>query len=254
VELWVPEVGGAVDPDNEAHELVMSVFGGMSKGERNRIKLRVRSAMASQAELEGRFLGGRPPYGYKIVEAGVHPNPAKAAEGRRLHVLAVDDAVAPIVQRIFAEYVSGIGIYAIAEDLTRGHSVSVGVRPRPEHASQRHRLVEGRGSHDTAESALHRLSGLEPPADGRDIARHRRRRARLHRQDALEPAGQVDPVLMPQSRRHAAATRRLHRTCSEHPGVSSQLRPTARPVGDACAVHERRPETFGPDGRSRPGT
>ncbi|WP_220377897.1 hypothetical protein [Streptomyces inhibens] len=28
------EVGGAIDPDNEAHDLIMSVFGGMSKGER----------------------------------------------------------------------------------------------------------------------------------------------------------------------------------------------------------------------------
>ena len=50
VPLWVPEVGGPIDPDNEAHDLVMSVFGGMSKGERNRIKIRVRTAMATQAE------------------------------------------------------------------------------------------------------------------------------------------------------------------------------------------------------------
>jgi hypothetical protein len=33
VSLWVPEVGGPIDPANEAHDLVMSVFGGMSKGE-----------------------------------------------------------------------------------------------------------------------------------------------------------------------------------------------------------------------------
>jgi hypothetical protein len=32
VQLWVPEVGGAIDPDNEAHDPVMSVFGGMSRG------------------------------------------------------------------------------------------------------------------------------------------------------------------------------------------------------------------------------
>jgi site-specific DNA recombinase len=38
VELWVPEVGGPIDPESEAHDLVMSVFGGMSKGERTRIK------------------------------------------------------------------------------------------------------------------------------------------------------------------------------------------------------------------------
>jgi len=33
VELWVPEVGGPIDPDSEAHDLIMSVFGGLSKGE-----------------------------------------------------------------------------------------------------------------------------------------------------------------------------------------------------------------------------
>src|ERR1039457_5256214 len=42
VPLWVPEVGGPIDPDNEAHDLIMSVFGGVSKVERNRIKIRVR--------------------------------------------------------------------------------------------------------------------------------------------------------------------------------------------------------------------
>jgi DNA invertase Pin-like site-specific DNA recombinase len=84
VGLWVPEVGGAIEPESEAHDLVMSVFGGMSKGERNRIKIRVRAAMAAQASVEGRFLGGRPPYGYRLADAGPHPNPAKAAEGKRL--------------------------------------------------------------------------------------------------------------------------------------------------------------------------
>jgi site-specific DNA recombinase len=44
----VPEVGGAIDPDNEAHDLIMSVFGGMSTGERNRIRVRVRAAMAAE--------------------------------------------------------------------------------------------------------------------------------------------------------------------------------------------------------------
>ncbi|MFF4602689.1 recombinase family protein [Streptomyces sp. NPDC001339] len=118
VELWVPEVGGRVDPNSEAHDMVMSVFGGMSKGERNRIKIRVRAAMSSQAQLEGRFLGGRPPYGYRIVDAGPHPNPAKAADGKRLHRLEIDLVAAPIVQRIFREYVEGRGFYAIAEGLT----------------------------------------------------------------------------------------------------------------------------------------
>ncbi|MGW9205648.1 recombinase family protein [Embleya sp. NPDC055664] len=119
VELWVPEVGGPIDPASEAHDMIMSVFGGMSKGERSRIQLRVRAAMAAQARIEGRFLGGRPPYGYRLVDAGPHPHPAKAAEGRRLHRLEPDPDTAPVVVWIFTEYLAGRGMYAIAEDLTR---------------------------------------------------------------------------------------------------------------------------------------
>ncbi len=118
VQLWVPEVGGAVDPASEAHDLVMSVFGGMSKGERNRIKIRVRSAMQAQTKVEGRYLGGRPPYGYRLVDAGPQPNPAKAADGKRLHVLELDPVIAPVVARIFRDYLNGIGIWALAERLT----------------------------------------------------------------------------------------------------------------------------------------
>ena len=118
IGLWVPEVGGAVDPGSDAHDLVMSLYGGMSKGERNRIKTRVRAAMASQAAVQGRFLGGRPPYGYVLADAGAHPNPSKAAVGQRLHVLAPDPTAAPVVGRIFDEFVAGSGLYAIAEGLT----------------------------------------------------------------------------------------------------------------------------------------
>jgi len=119
VELWVPEVGGRVDPGSEAHDLVMTLFGGMSKGERARIRTRVRAAMAAQAATEGRFLGGRPPYGYGLADAGPHPNPGKAAQGIRLHRLEPDPLTTPVVGRIFEEYVSGKGLYAIAEGLTR---------------------------------------------------------------------------------------------------------------------------------------
>jgi hypothetical protein len=81
VPLWVPEVGGPIDPDKEAHDLIMSVFDGVSKGERNRIRVRVHAAMATQAQIEGRYLGARPPYRYTLIDTGPHPNPAKAADG-----------------------------------------------------------------------------------------------------------------------------------------------------------------------------
>jgi site-specific DNA recombinase len=140
VRLWVPEVGGPIDPESEAHDLIMSVFGGMSKGERNRIKIRVRSAMSSQAKIEGRFLGGRPRHGYTLADAGPHPNPAKAADGKRLHRLDPDPATSPAVIRIFAEYLAGRGLFAIAEGLTRD-----GI-PSPcqyDRARNRHRSGEG---------------------------------------------------------------------------------------------------------------
>lgn len=119
VPLWVPEVGGPIDPTNEAHELIMMMFGGVSKGERNRIKIRVRTAMSALAEIEGRYLGGRPPYGYVLIDLGPHPNPAKAADGKRLRGLEFDPHAAPVVQRIFMEFLEGRGLFAIAEGLTR---------------------------------------------------------------------------------------------------------------------------------------
>ena len=118
IGLWVPEIGGKVDPGSDAHDLVMSLYGGMSKGERNRIKTRVRAAMAAQASIEGRFFGGRPPYGYMLADAGPHPNPGKAVIGQRLHTLTPDPVAAVVVERIYREFIGGKGIYAIAEMLT----------------------------------------------------------------------------------------------------------------------------------------
>lgn len=151
VGLWVPEVGGAVDPGSEAHDLVMSLYGGMSKGERMRIKTRVRTAMAAQAAIEGRFLGGRPPYGYALADAGPHPNPGKALDGKRLHCLVPDPEAAPVVQRIFAEFIDGTGLHRIATDLTRD-----GVPSPSAHDPERnpHRATSGGAWAKTAVRAI----------------------------------------------------------------------------------------------------
>lgn len=144
VGLCVPEISGPIDPGSEAHDLIMSVFGGMSKGERNRVKIRVRSAMASQAKIEGRYLGGRPPYGYQLGDAGPHPNPAKAADGKRLHRLEPDPIAAPVVRRIYREYLAGNGLHAIAKGLTpRRHPVPLCPRPRAQLPPRRRRLAQG---------------------------------------------------------------------------------------------------------------
>lgn len=119
VQLWVPEVGGAIDPGSEAHDMVMMLFGGMSKGERTRVQVRTKAAMQDLASTTDRFLGGRPPYGYQLVDAGPHPNPGRAATGQRAHRLAPDPVTSPVVKLIFELGAEGVGLRAIAEHLTQ---------------------------------------------------------------------------------------------------------------------------------------
>jgi hypothetical protein len=73
VSLWMPEVGGRVDWHAEDHERTMAALGLPSKREITRTRVRVRTAMAAQAREQGRYLGGRPPYGYRLADAGPHP-------------------------------------------------------------------------------------------------------------------------------------------------------------------------------------
>ena len=79
VQLWTPEVGGRVDYASEHDEKTMTGLGLSSKREITRTSIRVRTAMAVQTREQGRYLGGRPPYGYRLADAGPHPNKAHAA-------------------------------------------------------------------------------------------------------------------------------------------------------------------------------
>jgi site-specific DNA recombinase len=117
VGLWVPELGGAVDINNDGHYMALSNYGTMSRAERNRTRLRVKHAVRAHAQA-GRWLGGRPPYGYLIADLGPHSNPSKAASGARLHQLAPDPLTAPVVRRIYDLYLAGSGYKQIATVLT----------------------------------------------------------------------------------------------------------------------------------------
>jgi DNA invertase Pin-like site-specific DNA recombinase len=140
VDLWVPELGGKFDARNPSHKMLMSVLGGMSESERQHVQARVRAAMDAQVINEGRHQGGRAPYGYVVADGGLHPNPRKAAEGYRLRMLVVEDETAAVVQRIFAEYLDGIGDRAIANGLNRD-GIPCPSANRPE--QNRHRQADG---------------------------------------------------------------------------------------------------------------
>jgi len=117
IQLWTPEVGGRVDFGSEDHEQMMMALGLQSKREITRTRIRVRTAMAAQTREQGRHLGGRPPYGYRLADAGPHPNRAHAAWGRRARRLEPDPETAPQVAWIFAERLAGHSMARIARAL-----------------------------------------------------------------------------------------------------------------------------------------
>jgi site-specific DNA recombinase len=117
VQLWMPEVGGRVDFASEHDEQTMTLLGLSSKREVTRTSIRVRTAMAVQTRDQGRYLGGRPPYGYRLADAGPHPNKAHAAWGRRAHRLEPDPETAHVVRWMFAQRLAGHSVARIARAL-----------------------------------------------------------------------------------------------------------------------------------------
>jgi DNA invertase Pin-like site-specific DNA recombinase len=98
VQVWLPEAGGAVDMDDPMHQALVTMLGAQSNREVLRSRHRVLAAMRAQATGQGRYLGGRPPYGYRLIDAGPNPNAAHAQWGRRLRRLNPDPATAPKVR------------------------------------------------------------------------------------------------------------------------------------------------------------
>jgi DNA invertase Pin-like site-specific DNA recombinase len=117
VQLWLPEAGGPVEFDTPLHKALMAVLAARSHAEVVRARHRVTHAMRRQTIDQGRYLGGRPPYGYRLVDAGPHPNSALARRGVRLHRLAPDPATARHVAWIFAQRLAGRSTAHIARRL-----------------------------------------------------------------------------------------------------------------------------------------
>jgi site-specific DNA recombinase len=116
VQLWMPEAGGRVDYGCEHDERTMTMLGLSSKRAIARTSIRVRTAMAEQTR-QGRYLGGRPPYGYRLADAGPHPNKAHGAWGRRAHRLEPDPGTAHVVTWMFVQRLDGHSVARIARTL-----------------------------------------------------------------------------------------------------------------------------------------
>ncbi|MEU8001064.1 recombinase family protein [Catellatospora sp. NPDC049111] len=117
VAVWLPELGGPVNIQDPVHASLLKLLGVHSKREVQRARFRVKAAMQAQVIEQGRTVGGRPPYGYLIVDAGPHPNKAHARWGRRLHRYAPDPVTAPTVSWMFAQRLAGWSMAAITVSL-----------------------------------------------------------------------------------------------------------------------------------------
>ncbi|MEU4422301.1 recombinase family protein [Actinoplanes sp. NPDC024001] len=84
--------------------------------------------MAAQVREQGRHQGGRPPYGYQLIDAGPHPNQIQASWRRRR--LEVDPVTAPHVRWIFARRLEGMSTAGIAREFNERHIPSPGVYDR----------------------------------------------------------------------------------------------------------------------------
>jgi DNA invertase Pin-like site-specific DNA recombinase len=117
VALWLPETDGPFDGADPSHQALMLLLGAQSRREVLRARCRVTAAMRVQTIEQGRYLGGRPPYGYQLVDAGPHPNANHARWGRRLQRLKPDPATAEHVRWMFAQRLTGQSVASIARAL-----------------------------------------------------------------------------------------------------------------------------------------
>lgn len=140
VQLWLPEINGPVDLHNPTHQAIIMLLGAHSQREVLRSRFRTTAAMQAQVRDQGRYMGGRPPYGYRLVDAGPHPNAAHARWGRRLQRLEPDPATAPHVRWIFAQRLAGRSVAGIARELNdNGTPCPSGV----DRDRNRHRTADG---------------------------------------------------------------------------------------------------------------
>jgi DNA invertase Pin-like site-specific DNA recombinase len=117
IQVWLPEADGPVDPADPVHRALVALLGAKANHEVVRARHRTLAAMRAQTVEQGRFLGGRPPYGYRLVDAGPHPNRAEAAWGKRLHRLDPDAVTATHVRWMFARRLEGRSLAGIAREL-----------------------------------------------------------------------------------------------------------------------------------------
>lgn len=117
VQLWLPEVGGRVDPGIATVEDLLDLLGVVARREVVLKRSRALGAMEHSVRELGRFMGGRPPYGYVFVDVGPHPNRRLGCRGVTLQRLSPHPQTSQVVVWIFQVRAEGHTYKRIARAL-----------------------------------------------------------------------------------------------------------------------------------------
>ena len=117
VQLWLPELGGRVDPGIASVEELLALLGLVARREVVLKRSRALGAMEYSVRELGRFMGGRPPYGYEFADVGPHPNPRLGGRGVMLRRLSPHPQSAQVVVWIFQARIQGHSHKRIARAL-----------------------------------------------------------------------------------------------------------------------------------------
>jgi hypothetical protein len=117
VQLWMPETGGPVDPGIATVEDLMALLGILARREIVLKRTRALGAMEHSVRELGRFMGGRPPYGYVFVDLAPHPNRRLGSRGVTLQHLAPHPETSRVVAWIFQARIDGHTYKRIARAL-----------------------------------------------------------------------------------------------------------------------------------------
>lgn len=119
VEVWTVK-DGKLRSGEHIDKLLNYIRFWQNEGESRKTGMRVRDAQAEMVKA-GKFVGGRAPYGYRLVDSGVLSN-----HGRLLKKLEISEKEAAVVRKIYSLYLhKGYGYEKIAKELNAEHIPAV---------------------------------------------------------------------------------------------------------------------------------
>ena len=249
----LPEVGGRVESGAEDHEQTMMALGLQSKREITRTKIRVRTAMAAQTREQGRYLGGRPPYGYRLADAGrIRTGPMPRGAGAPAGSNPTQKT-APQVKWMFAERLAGHSIARITRALNDAAvpcPSAADPKRNPHRSGQRVDAAHGPG--DPGQPALHGPEAWNRQRTDTDLIDPANTGLGYRPGAAVEPArrlGHLRPPRPPGAGQRGGLHRRPGGGRPPRPGMARQDAATCWPGCWRCGACGRRLESAWSNGK-----